>query len=282
MKSANNVKIKIIFYIFYLLLSGANIFAQSKQSLVPNPGNNGGVTAHKSYNKKPLYTSSFFDDNAPPIPPHQMLLKRFTMQQYDHEKRLHFGFTLNFGALDYKVISNLNQVFFVDIAELSPALGVSALLDYRLHQNLSVRLQLGPTFGTRKLNYYENNTLIASMQLESVLLEMPIMLKYKARRNSDFRPYMVGGLVPYFDVAALKDFNESRKLYVALNPLDIAYTIGAGVDIYAYFFKMSVELRYVAGMLNTLSPRTLVGYEQFPSAIDKMQMRSFMLSLIFE
>ncbi|MGL5913414.1 MAG: hypothetical protein ACRCZB_04560, partial [Bacteroidales bacterium] len=107
-------------------------------------------------------------------------------------------------------------------------------------------------------------------------------LKYKARRDSDVRPYMVAGLVPNFDVAALKDFNEGRDLYIALNPLDLAYSVGAGVDIYATFFKMSVELRYIAGIFNTLSPRTLSGYEQYPNAIDKMQMRSFMFSLIFE
>jgi hypothetical protein len=120
------------------------------------------------------------------------------------------------------------------------------------------------------------------MQLESVLLEMPMLVKFKAKRHSDFRPYMIAGLTPYCDVSAFKNFNEARELFVALNPLDLAGTVGIGFDAYFVFFKFAVEMKYVAGFFNTASHKSLEGYEQYPSAIDKMYSRSFVLSLIFE
>lgn len=225
--------------------------------------------------------------------PNKMFLKPFTQQQYDYQKRIHFGFVLAVSALDYKIISNPNAVyssrnptvpynFFVDVSKVSPALGVAALMDYRLSHNLSLRLQIGPTFGDRTLNYYQNDSLHLSMKMESVLIEMPILFKYKALRSSDFRPYMLAGLMPYCDASAFKSFNANRQLFIALKPLDVAFSVGIGFDAYFDFFKFAVEAKYTAGVFNALSDKRLEGYEQYPNAISKMQSRSFMLSLIFE
>lgn len=258
-----------------------------------NP-NNGGSAASESFRKKPLYKPPMFND-VPSGFPNRLMLQPFTQQQYDYQRRIHFGFVLAASALDYKVISAKGPTynsknstapynFFVDVTNLSPALGVAALMDYRISHNLSLRLQIGPTFGTRTLNFYDvdRDTLTLGMNLESVLLEMPMLIKYKALRNSDFRPYMIAGLTPYCDVSAFKNFNEKRDLFIALKPLDVALTIGIGFDAYFDFFKFAVEAKYVSGLVSAISNKSLVGYEQYPTAIDKMYMRSFVFSLIFE
>ncbi len=268
----------------------AAVCAQKGSPLVDNPGNGGNKKA-ASYSKKPLYKPSVFSD-APMGYPNKLISQPFSQQQYDYQRRLHFGFILAVSALDYKIISSSTPTyssksstphnFFVDVTNLSPALGVAALMDYRMNHNLSLRLQIGPTFGTRTLNFFEADTLSCGMQLESVLLEMPILIKYKALRHSNIRPYMIAGITPSCDAAAFKSFNENRGIYVAVKPFDVAATIGIGFDAYFEFFKFGMELKYVAGLFNTISSETLDGLEQYPNAIDKMYSRSFVLSLIFE
>ncbi|MDR1417537.1 MAG: PorT family protein [Prevotellaceae bacterium] len=240
--------------------------------------------------KEPLYTPDKLDDMAPGFP-NKLVTRPFTQQQYDYNKRLHFGFAVAIGALDYDITSSKQTQYnskgeaynyFVDVSTLSPLMSVSALMDYRLNHLFSLRLQVGPTFGTRTLNFFSADTLNLSMQIESVLVEASFLLKYKARRHSDLRPYMIAGLTPYCDVSAFKNFNENRKLFVAVNPFDIAFTAGIGIDAYADFFKFSLEFKYVMGMLNTISPKSLAEFEQYPKSIDKMYMHSIVLSIIFE
>jgi hypothetical protein len=286
---------KLLIIAIISLTFGAAASAQRGAPLVANPSNGGGNQT-EAFRKKPLYKPPMFND-VPTGFPNRLLMRPFAQQQYDYQRRVHFGFVLAVSALDYKVISVQNPTYsstnptlpynsFIDVTSLSPALGVAALMDYRISHNLSLRLQIGPTFGTRTLNVYnaDADSLRFGMQLESVLLEMPMLMKYKALRNGDVRPYMVAGLTPYCDVSAFKNFNVKRNIYVALNPLDVAATVGIGFDAYFDFFKFAVEVKYMLGFFNAASTRTPDegGYEQYPNAIDKMHMRSFVFSLIFE
>lgn len=271
--------------------------AQDKSSLVPNPGNNGTGkivrAADAAQLKRPLYTPSRFDDK-PPGFPNKLISKPFTQQQYDYTKRLHFGFVVSASALDFKIISNKQTQhdfgdgeynYFADVTALSPAMGVAALMDYRINHSFSLRLQLGPTFGTRTITYYDadkDNEINETMHMESVLIEAAFLLKYKALRHSDVRPYIIAGLTPTCDAAAFKSFNEKRHIYIALNPFDLALASGFGVDIYADYFKFSLELKYVMGMTNNLSAKSLDEYVEYTNAIDKMYSQAFVLSIIFE
>jgi len=282
---------KLLLLTIVTLIFCAAVSAQKGVPLVDNPGNSVSGVEVEPYRKKPMYKPPVLNDVHFGFP-NRLMLKPLTQQQYDYQKRIHFGFVLAVSALDYQITPTTTPTynhdmsrphnFFVDVTNLSPALGVAALMDYRLSHNLSLRLQIGPTFGTRALNFYEADTLSLSMQLESVLLEMPMLVKYKALRHSDFRPYMIAGLTPYCDVSAFKNFNEKRNLFVALNPLDLAGTVGVGFDAYFDFFKFAVELKYTAGFFNAASSKSLEGYEQYPDAIKNMRSRSFVLSLIFE
>jgi hypothetical protein len=268
--------------------------AQNKSPLVSNP-NNGADNPYRTPQatslKQPLYTPSRLTDMAPGFPS-KLFTRPFTQQRYDYNTRhLHFGFAIALGALDYSITSSKETQynskgeasnFFVDVSTLSPLMSVSALMDYRFDHRFSLRLQVGPTFGTRTINFYNADSLNLSMQVESVLIEASFLLKYKATRHSDLRPYMLAGLTPYCDVSAFKNFNEKRKLYIAINPFDVALTAGIGIDTYANFFKFSLEIRYAMGLLNAISSKSLVGYEQYPKSIDKMYLHSFVLSIIFE
>jgi hypothetical protein len=263
--------------------------AQNRYSSASNNAN-AAQGFKSSASKKPLYTPSRLED-MPPGFSSTLISRPFTQQHYDYIRRFHFGFAVAIGMLDYKITSSKEpqqnsqgevSSFFVDVSSLVPSMGVAALMDYRINHLFSLRTQIGPTFGTRTLSFYESDSLTHSMPIESVLVEVSLLLKYKAKRHSNVRPYMIAGLTPYCDVAAFKSFNEKRNILVAVNPFDLAITTGLGVDAYASFFKFSLELKYVMGMLNNISSKSLEGYEQFPKSIDRMYSHSFVLSIIFE
>ncbi|GHT13239.1 hypothetical protein AGMMS4956_09110 [Bacteroidia bacterium] len=214
---------------------------------------------------------------------------------YDYGRRVHFGFAFDFGVLDYNITSsktahgntrpedNRQYTYFVDMSTPSFAWGVTALMDVRINYSFSFRMQLGPMFGARKITFFDlNQDVQRTMLVESVLLDMPLLLKYKALRHSDLRPYLIAGIIPYVDVSSFRKFNEDKGVYIGTNAFDIAATAGFGVDLYFNFFKLSIEGKYVNGFVNNISKKALVGYEQYPAAIDKAYARYFVFSLVFE
>jgi hypothetical protein len=263
--------------------------AQNKAPLASNNAN-AAQKYKSSSSKKPLYTPNTLSD-LPPGFPSKLISRPFAQQHYDYTKRFHFGFAIALGALDYKITNSKKpqqnsdgEVFnlFADVSSLSPSMGVSALMDYRINHSFSLRTQIGPTFGMRTLNFYESDSLVHSMPLDHVLIELSLLLKYKAKRHSDIRPYMIAGLTPYYDVASFKGFNPSRGIYCAVNPFDLGITAGLGIDAYANFFKFSLELKYVMGTVSNISPKLPEGKEQYTKSIEKMYSHSFVLSIIFE
>lgn len=264
-----------IFYILIALLLSGNVFAQST-----------GIS------KRPLREAKF--PHRPTVGANKLLTAWQQQRTYDHNRRFHFGFVLSLTALDYRMTSSQNSINnntfnnfsfgHTDVSALTPAFGVSALMDIRLTQLLSFRLQIGPTFGSRDITFWgtEDSAKMKTMRLESVLIEMPLLLKYKAMRTSDVRPYILTGLTPYVDVSAFRNFNEEKGIFLGLNPFDIAFNIGIGCDFYLEYFKFAIEAKYTTGFFNNISHKSLAGYEKYPAAINKAIAHSFVLSFLFE
>ncbi len=61
-----------------------------------------------------------------------------------------------------------------------------------------------------------------------------------------------------------------------------AMTHACGFNAPARINGFALEVKYVSGLFSAISPNSLDGFEQYPNAIDKMYMRSFVFSLIFE
>ena len=120
------------------------------------------------------------------------------------------------------------------------------------------------------------------MKIESTYIDLPLILKYKATRINNIRPYVLGGFNIRNDMARNKEFNEDEKIYIKLKPFDIFYEIGVGVDFYLAYFKFSTEIKYSVGTLNVVSPQASDDYPEFANSIDRLNSRMFMVSLHFE
>lgn len=175
---------------------------------------------------------------------------------YD-EKPIHFGFSLGFNAMDFNITPSQKYYqkdsLYPEVSVLNPGINIQIITDYRPANHLDVRFLPGVSFGQRVIRYYKNKVLVNSEQrLESSFLEFPLLLKYKGDRLNNIRPYVIGGLNYRYDLAGKKEFDDSKPIYIRLKRPDLYYELGAGMDFYLVYFKLSIELKMSTGLGNVI------------------------------
>lgn len=212
-------------------------------------------------------------------------------QEIDH-KRLHFGFTIGMNAMDFKVTPTMNQIgaaetVVPELNVLSPGIHVAAVSSLKLLDDLHLRFLPGITLGQRAALFYRgktegNKVLDKEMIIESTFVDMPLLLKYSSVRVANFRPYLVAGGNFRYDMARNKDFDEDEGIYIKLNPMDLCYEVGFGVDWYLPYFKLSTEIKYSVGILNVASPEQAIEEPEYANSVESLNSRLFMVSFHFE
>ena len=205
------------------------------------------------------------------------------------QKKIHFGFTIGFYTMDFKLTPSMNSfgadstVLIPEINDLVPGFHVGIVSNLRLTDNLDLRFLPGIALGQRKILFYDNDqNVVSEMKIESTFIDLPLTLKYRATRINNTRPYLIGGINVRNDMARNKEFNEDEKIYIKLKSFDIYYEIGVGIDFYLAYFKFSTEIKYSVGTLNVVSSDPSDAYPQYANSIDKLNSRMFLISLHFE
>ncbi|MGM0619612.1 MAG: porin family protein [Bacteroidota bacterium] len=229
------------------------------------------------------------------------------------DKLLHFGFTLGMNALDFGIVhynpigSNPDFVLppnntwypdeeritgghFVraDIEEVIPGFTVGIVSSLRLTRDLNLRFLPGLSFGERILTYnqlvvdyntsgFSNKTYDYS--IKSTYLDFPLLIKYKARRINNDRPYVIFGGAYRQDIS-----RTGREDLVKLNSSGFYAEIGAGWDHYFTFFRFSVEAKVSLGLNNQLGdpPAGDNQRKYYTHAIESLHSNIFTLCFHFE
>lgn len=211
-------------------------------------------------------------------------------QKVDY-KKIHFGFTIGINTMDFKITPSMRPtingtdttLLTPELNNLSPGFHVSVISSLKLTDNLDLRFLPGISLGQRTIIFYDQNGRIDSkMKIESTFIDLPLLLKYKATRINNTRPYMVAGFNVRNDMARNKEFNEDEEIYVKLRPFDIYYELGFGIDFYLQYFKFSTEVKYSVGTFNNASSDAAEDYPQYANSIDALNSRMFLVSFHFE
>ncbi len=215
------------------------------------------------------------------------------LKKFD-KKRLHFGYTLGFNTMNFSIhkadnfhnTSELSEIYSIEsVAKVGFQVGIISNL--RLGEYFDLRLLLNVTLGQRDLEYNIIEDTISSnkykysshkMQIASTFLSFPFHIKYRAKRISNYRPYLIAGINPKIDLASQKKIKEEEMPKIRLKRFDFYYEIGFGVDYYLPYFKLSTEIKFGAGLLNIIKGDNT----QYTNSIDKMNSRMFMISFHFE
>jgi hypothetical protein len=204
---------------------------------------------------------------------------------YD-ERLLHFGFSMGLNTMDFSIKMNseaIAQNLKAEVVKLNPGINIQIVIDYRPSTYLDLRFLPGVSFGQRNINFYDNGKLIDSLQqIESSFLEFPILLKTKGMRLNNSRPYLIGGLNFRYDLAAKKEVDEGSPIYLRLNKADLYYEVGAGIDFYLPYFKLTIEAKMSNGLFDVLNHDPVSGSPAYASSISSMKSQIWLLSFHFE
>jgi hypothetical protein len=205
---------------------------------------------------------------------------------YD-EKPIHFGFSLGFNAMDYKITPSQmyykTDSLYPEVSILNPGINIQIVTDALLSKHFDLRFLPGVSFGQRVIRFYKNTKLVNDQQrLEASYLEFPLLLKYKGDRLNNVRPYVIGGLNFRYDLAGKKEFDDAKPIYIRIKRPDLYYEMGAGMDFYLTYFKLSIELKMSNGLRNILVGEAAPGHPEYYNAIEKIKSQIWVLAFHFE
>lgn len=220
---------------------------------------------------------------------HAALAQERTMQHrpYIDMRRFHYGFFVGGHSQSISLTNNAliqpttNRQWFAESDRFDWGFQVGVLGEWRLTPHLALRLSPSIFFGNNHIVFRDQPTgeqLIQNMKTS--LVTLPIELKVAAPRFNNYRPYVVGGVMPSYDLTR----RQQDRLYT--KPFNTYITIGAGCDFYLPFFKCIPELKFAFGLRDILERKrpTLIDQSQliFTESIDRASSSIVMFTLYFE
>ena len=209
------------------------------------------------------------------------------LPNYDY-KRLHFGFILGINNANFatKANTNLNPFDSIRVIETTPSLGfdVGLVSDLRLGEYFNLRFVPEISLIDRTVNYRIQYLLsdetVTNKKLESVCVDLPLLLKLKSSRMHNCRVYVVNGGQLSIDLAsqAKKQNKNPEMVFLKLNRMDFQVQTGVGMDFYANLFKFSIEAKMSYGIANLLKDEGNV----YTNSIDYLKGKIFHISILFE
>jgi len=179
---------------------------------------------------------------------------------YD-EKRVHYGFYLALPLTKYQLQHSQEYINQLDVdegmkvnAKISPGFYTGLVLNVRLAEYLDARFVPGVGFYGREVEYVNVRNGQGELEdqvqsINSTTVELPLLLKYKSKRRTNYRMYLVGGIKPGIDLGGGQSAEDKENALV-VDKFDLALEYGVGVDIFYPFFKLAPELRFSHGLLN--------------------------------
>ena len=216
--------------------------------------------------------------------------RKIQNRPYLDDRVWHYGFLIGLNIQDISLANNglpyINQngipeYWYADAPEYTPGFSVGVLGELKANDWLSVRFIPTMHFGDKKVVFREQRTgRFADQYIKSTYLSIPIDLKVSAARFNNYRPYVVAGVAPTFDLTVKK----GKELLVKRS--DLMFEVGMGLDLYYPFFKMIPELKFCFGLNNVLqtvrtdlSDASMLKYS---NAIDGARNSMIVLTLYFE
>lgn len=208
--------------------------------------------------------------------------------KYD-KRPFHFGFTLGYNQFDYMIsakpdLAEYDSLMMINTHSMS-GFSLGIVTNVRLGKYFDLRFIPGLSFGDRYINYtirYASGAeIVTSKNVESVYLDIPILIKYKSSRMlNNVRAYVLAGGQYTFDMisAKKKKAPTGGDIVLKLNPHDVQAQVGVGFDFYCTYFKFSTELKMSFGFMNMLVAED----NMYATSVTSLKAKNLQISFIFE
>lgn len=204
------------------------------------------------------------------------------------DKRYHIGIVI-MGATSRFQISQHPRFLesdsvLVSSPENAAGVGLGGMHTFKLTNRFSARVVFPQLLFVNKSIRYnltypttgESKEMIKN--IESILLGIPVQIKFQSDRIGNFRVYMMGGVKWEYDLSSKAAARNAEDL-IKLRSSDFGIEAGIGFNFYMPFFILSPELKISNGLSNSHSRDNNL---KFSNVIDRMNSRMIVFSLIFE
>ncbi len=187
-----------------------------------------------------------------------VLTKAQMVNPYVDDKIVHFGFSLGMNFMMYGVTDSEQEIdgeiYHARTSSVIPGFSVGFITDLRMSRHLSLRFLPTLSFGQVTINYKTESghavkgSAGRKAEILSLPLAIPLVIKWSAEREKNYRPYVIAGGGVSFDFAAQKERPIYQKTF------DYFVCFGVGCDLYLEWFKLCPEIKYQIGFNNVMTP----------------------------
>ena len=168
----------------------------------------------------------------------------------------------------------------------SMGFGIGGMHTFRLGKHFDARVVFPQLMFVNKtityhLKYPKTNLdeePITTKTIESLLLGIPVQVKFKSDRINNFRFYIMGGGKVETDLSS-KARSKNAEDLVKLKPFDFGVEAGIGFNFYMPYFILSPEIKISNGLSNIHSRDENL---KFSNVFDKIFSRMIVLSIHIE
>ncbi len=177
----------------------------------------------------------------------------------DHDKKqYYFGLSFTLNSSSYRILKSDYFAQNDSIMSLNPVksvgFGVGILGNLRLTNRFDLRMVPKIQLAQRSIKFVNNKYGVEPnteevFNAESILFHVPLSLVLKSDRINDFRFYGLAGVKMDWD---MNSNARSRKLneVIKVQPIDLGYELGAGLEFYFTNFILSPEIKLSRGLSN--------------------------------
>lgn len=202
---------------------------------------------------------------------------------YDEKRLISYGFLIGLHTTAYQI--KYSNAFvtpaFDTVHSVEPrwrsGFSLGFLVNYRLHEVLDLRTTPTVAFYEHTLTYKFTDKTSETQLVETTMIELPILLKYKSARRGNVRMYMVGGFRPGFEASGKKGLS-STKTSLEVKTFNLNVDAGIGFDLYFPLFKFSPEIRFSRGLTNMLDNTT----NRYGAPLSRINTNTINFYLIFQ
>jgi|GEM_PF-41195 len=205
------------------------------------------------------------------------------------DKKFFIGIAIMYNSSRFQLTHHPNFLQNDSILSVNPlsagGIGLAGMNNFVISPRFSIRAALSFMLSSKDLEYRlkypdgtNNETPVMVKRVETIACGIPVNLKFRSDRINNFRIYVFGGGKFEFDLASNAKAKKADDL-IKLQPYTFGVEAGMGCSFYFPVFILSPEIKISNG-LNNLHSRD--ANLKFSNAIDKLNSRMIVFSLIFE
>lgn len=202
---------------------------------------------------------------------------------YD-DRFISYGFLIGIHTSAYQlkysdefVSRSMDSVYSIS-PRWSGGFSLGFIVNMRVADFLDIRALPTVAFYEHSLEYQRLDLPVVNELVETTVVELPILLKYKSERRGNVRMYFVGGVKPGLEASGKNDVESVGDDNLNIREFNMSVDVGFGVDLYYPLFKFSPEIRFSRGIQNMLG----TAQNEFSAGIDRLNTNTITLYFLFQ